>query len=415
MKVIIIGGGVGGLCLAQGLRKNNISVTVFEKQKTAFENLAGYGLHIDRHGRKALKACLQPEDWQRFQELSTGAGTQMFFRDQQLNLLAERDDAIVSGKSADEMERRGIGRLELRDLLLRGLDDVVQWGKVFTHYEQLSSGGVRAHFTDGSSEEGDLLVGADAGHSKVRKQRFPEVDRVDLGIVTIAGRYILTKERIRELPAALSDGSLNNIVPSGKGWMFVSAWHSRAATSNAGAEQDHYVVWAYVLPKGTHPADPTSLAATELQRIALEGAKGWSPHLETIIRDADLSTIACVPLKSMPHLEAWEPSNVTLMGDAIHSMTPMGGNGANTALRDAEAITDVLSSLKAGGDVKSAVGVYENRMREYANSAVGLSRRNAENASSGQMLPRFAFRTLLRVAQKFPPVMNATIGRAVVA
>ena len=48
----------------------------------------------------------------------------MFFRDEKLQLLARRDEAILSGRPAAEVERRGIGRLELREILLEGLIDM---------------------------------------------------------------------------------------------------------------------------------------------------------------------------------------------------------------------------------------------------------------------------------------------------
>ena len=48
----------------------------------------------------------------------------MFFRDGKLQLLARRDEAILSGRPAAEVERRGVGRLELREILLEGLIDM---------------------------------------------------------------------------------------------------------------------------------------------------------------------------------------------------------------------------------------------------------------------------------------------------
>lgn len=115
----------------------------------------------------------------------------MFFRDESLGLLSERDDALLAGKASDEVERRGIGRIELRDILLDGLSssdkNLVQWGKTFSRYELQDGGNIRAYFTDGAFADGDLLVGADGCQSQVREQRLPSVDRIDLGINAIAG------------------------------------------------------------------------------------------------------------------------------------------------------------------------------------------------------------------------------------
>src|SRR5215510_13242850 len=63
--VIIIGGGIGGLCLAHGLRKAGVSVTVYEKgPKRADPHwLQGYQIHINPNGAKALQECLLPPLW----------------------------------------------------------------------------------------------------------------------------------------------------------------------------------------------------------------------------------------------------------------------------------------------------------------------------------------------------------------
>jgi 2-polyprenyl-6-methoxyphenol hydroxylase-like FAD-dependent oxidoreductase len=59
---------------------------------------------------------------------------------------------------------------------------------------------------------------------------------------------------------------------------------------------------------------------------------------------------------------AWPPSRVTLLGDAIHAMSPSRGSGANLALLDAAHLCDALTG---GGDLIAAIGAYEERMRGY--------------------------------------------------
>jgi 2-polyprenyl-6-methoxyphenol hydroxylase-like FAD-dependent oxidoreductase len=256
----------------------------------------------------------------------------MTFRDTHLRLLAERDDAQLSGKSISDVERRGIGRTELRQLLLEGLNSggqsIVRWGKSLTNYEYLPDGRVHVRFTDASSDECDVLIGADGCHSRVRQQLLPQILRQDLGILAIAGRYVLDKRRTKDMPRAFTDGSLNNIVPHGKGWMFLTSWHSQPPTDEQGNERDaeHYVMWAYVVPKAETPPNAKAMNAGQLRDIALTGVQGWSPLLATLIQGADLKTVAPVWLKSMPQLEQWPSSNVTLLGDAIHNMTPVSNN-----------------------------------------------------------------------------------------
>ena len=107
----------------------------------------------------------------------------MFFRDTGMRLLAERDDAKISALASSDIERRGIGRVELRDILLDELvnygSSCVHWNKTFARYEQLPNGQVRAFFTDNTLEEGDLLVGADGAQSMIRRQYLPHIQRIN--------------------------------------------------------------------------------------------------------------------------------------------------------------------------------------------------------------------------------------------
>ncbi|KIV87199.1 hypothetical protein PV11_02761 [Exophiala sideris] len=421
MRVLIIGAGFGGLCLANGLsHQKDIEVHVFERHTDPSKELAGYGLHVGADGKRALQHCLDEESFKRFLAATTPAGSQWAFRDPQLRLVALRDDAKISGKAEEDVERRAVHRFEFRDILLKGLtadrdgargDATVQWGKSFTHYEQLGDGRVRAHFADGTSAEGDILIGADGSKSKVREQRLPHLQREHLGIVIICGRYQLDETRTRDLPALMTDGSLNNIVPYGKGWLFVASFPS-AQGESATDIPENYTLWAYVIPKSQTPEHAKALSPEELRDIALEGIRDWAPPLVTVVRDADLTTVAPIVLQSMPILPQWESSNVTLLGDAIHNMTPMAGVGANIALRDAHILTDLLIEAQRGNlDLLDVVRAYEHKMRAYANDAVALSRQIAEGASSDGRLDRWIFHVLLRVAHASPMVMKATIGK----
>ncbi|MFJ4630119.1 hypothetical protein [Streptomyces sp. NPDC088847] len=67
--------------------------------------------------------------------------------------LPESRDAVDS--------ERSVSRSTLRQVLLTGMDDVVHYGKEFTRYEQDPDGTVTAHFTDGTTATGDVLVAAD--------------------------------------------------------------------------------------------------------------------------------------------------------------------------------------------------------------------------------------------------------------
>lgn len=123
---------------------------------------------------------------------------------------------------------------------------------------------------------------------------------------------------------------------------------------------------------------------TTLRDLVSARIRHWAPPLRRLVAEADVATVAPVPLRSMPPLPEWRPSNVTLLGDAIHNMAPMAGIGANTALRDAEVLCAEIAGATGRQSTVGAIGEYERRMREYANRAIALSRRNAEKAASAE-------------------------------
>lgn len=68
---------------------------------------------------------------------------------------------------------RSVSRMTLRQVLLTGLEELVHFDKVFTHYDRNADGTVTAHFEDGTSATGEVLVAADGSHSRVRRQYLP--------------------------------------------------------------------------------------------------------------------------------------------------------------------------------------------------------------------------------------------------
>jgi 2-polyprenyl-6-methoxyphenol hydroxylase-like FAD-dependent oxidoreductase len=122
------------------------------------------------------------------------------------------------------------------------------------------------------------------------------------------------------------------------------------------------------------------------------------------------TTVSTVPLRTMPQLAEWASSRVTLLGDAIHNMTPMAGIGANTALRDADQLRQALT---ADSDPVRAVGAYETAMRQYANTAPALSTRNATNAALATPAARAAFRILLRASAVIPALRRKVFGPSI--
>jgi 2-polyprenyl-6-methoxyphenol hydroxylase-like FAD-dependent oxidoreductase len=413
MKVLIAGAGLGGLCLAHGLRQAGVEVQVLERRPSPADQPASYGIHLNQDGLAALHACLPAANWAQLDAAAQPARDTVRFWDQRLQVLAEIDHEPAGPVTDPVTRRRAVSRTALRDALLTGLNtqtsspaDIIQWGVPVNGYTEGPGGGVVVHSGDGRHLATDLLVGADGANSRIRGQLLPTLSRQELGILNVAGRVPLTRDVASHLPAALIDGAVNNIVPSGPGWMFISTW---PAIGSAPATDEPLLVWAWAAGRARYPADVDKLPPAQLRDLVAGWLTGWVPALSDLVARTDPASVALVPLRTMPPLPAWPAARVTLLGDAIHNMTPMAGIGANTALRDADQLRRALLDPEPAG-LTARVGRYEQQMRGYANQALALSTRNARQAATTSRPARLAFRSLLRAAQAVPPVKRAVFG-----
>jgi hypothetical protein len=190
--VLIIGGGIGGLCLAQGLQKAGISRAVYEREHSVADRLQGYRVHISPTGSRALHECLPPRLFDAFaRTCGTGNGGAHFYTERMGTLMTVEAGDIAY---ADPITcHRSASRITFRQVLMSGLENL-HFGKAFMRYET-DGGRVVAHFEDGSWAEGDVLVAADGGGSRVRRQFLPEVERVDTGVVAIGAKIFLDEAR----------------------------------------------------------------------------------------------------------------------------------------------------------------------------------------------------------------------------
>ncbi|XVQ84019.1 FAD-dependent oxidoreductase [Microbispora siamensis] len=116
----------------------------------------------------------------------------------------------------------------------------------------------------------------------------------------------------------------------------------------------------------------------------------WHPNLVALVAAAEVDQTFCVAIRSSVPVGPWRPSNVTVLGDAVHAMSPAQGSGANCALLDAAVLCRALSgAVTAGLPLAGAIGDYERRMTDYGFAAVRASERAAE-ARSGPLSRTFA-------------------------
>jgi 2-polyprenyl-6-methoxyphenol hydroxylase-like FAD-dependent oxidoreductase len=131
-----------------------------------------------------------------------------------------------------------------------------------------------------------------------------------------------------------------------------------------------YLMWAVLTDEDWPAEDPLAL-----HRLALRHIEGWRPELREFVERADIEACLPIPIRSSVPVPPWPTGRITLLGDAIHTMTPAGGGGANTALRDAALLTGQLSGATA---LRPAIAEYEARMREYGFAAVANSLRGVD-------------------------------------
>ena len=152
MKVLVAGGGIGGLALAQGLRRAGIQVDVYEGDPHAADRLQGYRIHINRAGSRALYDLLPPPLFEAFVATSGQPNTGIGFFDHRLReLVWFGDDAAPWAASrgtppADSPEVidacKSVSRITLRQILLTGLDGTVHFGKTLDSFSVDASAAV---------------------------------------------------------------------------------------------------------------------------------------------------------------------------------------------------------------------------------------------------------------------------------
>jgi 2-polyprenyl-6-methoxyphenol hydroxylase-like FAD-dependent oxidoreductase len=407
-KVMIIGGGTGGLCLAHGLRASGIDVRVFERDRTPTDRLQGYRLHISASGNRALHSCLPAENFKRLIEASAKSNTAVTFLDHHLKHLLQIEFPAVDPQ--DPASERPVSRIALRRILLQGLDEVVVFNKSFSSYKAAANEGISVTFEDGSTATGDLLIGADGASSRVRRQLLPHAQRKDTGITAISGKFRLDSAARHETPEAIFKGPTLVTGPDGC-FLFASAIEY-PPESDPSYDADEYVMWGFsarreLLERGRTAA----LAREEAKRLTLSLMGKWHSSLRRLVERAEPSTVTVFAVKSSEPVEPWPTGNVTLLGDAIHSMTPYQGMGANMALRDAAALREAIMSIASGrSDPVTALRAYEREMLDRGFAAVNASLKQMRRFHSRSPAARLFSRGVMRVVDMARPLQGVFRG-----
>ena len=416
-RILIIGGGIGGLTLAQGLKQAGVSAAVYERDRTLTDRLQGYRVHISPTGSLALHECLPPRLFEIFDRTCGTPNTAVRFFTEQMRVLLAFDGDLVA--DADPVARhRAASRITLRQLLLAELDDV-HFGKTFERYEE-RGGRIIAYFEDGTSAEGDVLVAADGGGSRVRRQFLPHAQRVDTGVVGIAGKIFLDTARDR-IARPLLDG-ISLVAARGGLGLFVAIQEmsgpiaclggNEPALAGAGNLYENtrsYLMWALSAKREKFGLREAEWEDGAVLTAAAEAAmEGWARAFRDLVWLADPTTISCLPIRTSVPVAPWRARRITLLGDAIHSMTPYRGIGANVAIKDAARLTRALVAAHRGErHLIEAIHDYEAGMRDYAFRAVRNSLKAMHQTVTDSQLGLLFSRLSMRAIEVLPPVKRA--------
>jgi 2-polyprenyl-6-methoxyphenol hydroxylase-like FAD-dependent oxidoreductase len=142
---------------------------------------------------------------------------------------------------------------------------------------------------------------------------------------------------------------------------------------------DDYVYWALIGRRksfGVAVAAPLNFSAGEMRSLVAHAVCDFPPGLQALIAGAPASAISAVTVRHTRQGARAGSTPVTVLGDAIHTMSPAAGLGANTALRDAATLAAHLQA--AEGNLKEKINRYEQEMLQYSAEAIAASKKGSQ-------------------------------------
>jgi len=372
-KILIIGGGLGGLALSQGLVKAGFHVTVFERDESPISRLQGYRISIRTLGMHALAALLTPEKMgclSMAKVADVGDG---------FTCANEKMESFFSVSQGQDAAVQFL-RSELRSLLQEGIN--IKWNKRLVMFED-NGDQVIARFEDGSYATGDLLVGCDGGGSIVREllpsiygDRLGSIPKVvDSNRAVLGGQIDRTPEWEMLLPLNKA-GLVRFVGPSS---------HSLGVCFSERSDRSPTVFWA--LSEEIEDRDAPWWECRK-QMLAhckqVVGSGLWHENLKKLVYDTPAEAMMAPWLlrtTQFPDSNQFPmvPSGrVTLVGDSAHAMHPDRALGGSNVLEDARLLSTLLASAPNPIDWPTLIEKYEREMIARARIAIQESDGAAE-------------------------------------
>ncbi|MEZ0110218.1 2-polyprenyl-6-methoxyphenol hydroxylase-like FAD-dependent oxidoreductase [Catenulispora sp. EB89] len=370
MKVAVVGAGIGGLALAQGLLRAGIDVTVYERDTALDSRGQGYRIHL--HALAALEACLPPDLYELCVATAGQPSTQLTVMSSGLRILR-------STEMAPNGLATSVNRQTLREILAARLENVIEFGRTCVGFTQ-DPDTVRVQFADGTEASADVLVAADGVGSPIRRWYLPQLAVEETGALCIYGRTPLTDQTRPLVPAPIWKGF--TAIVGGTAGMATGVLDFREAPGDAArriapdvrlTDVPPYLMWALTAQADAFPGVPDT--SVGLHAVAMHAIRRWHRDIRRLVELAAVEETALIPIRSVVPIDPWPSTRVTLLGDAVHAMSPARGSGANTALQDAALLASRLADAVRGDqDVVAAIAAYEREMVVYGFDAMRASR-----------------------------------------
>ena len=322
--VLVVGAGMSGLTLAHQLKTANISFSIFERDPTSDARTQGWALSLFGPALADLVESM-PEEMgpvdQTSHLLPLDLPAQFVFYDitrpgMRAGVISDESGKIVRAN-----------RTRLRNWLLQGID--VKYSKQPTRIEEADDK-VTVHFSDGTSETGDFLVGAEGTRSMVRKHILHGQDIMKpLALGSLVGEVALSGDDFKRQLALAHSGYIvmNSTLGSDDQSAIFGALNKVSEDGNTGY---YYFILLWVdknAPNTTEENPNWTVGATkeQLAAFAREKTKAYPNHLRELVDKVPIEGYSSpgFQLQGVQMTAEQLPAGkVVVIGDAAHSMTP---------------------------------------------------------------------------------------------